>query len=54
MSSLQSADLTATIVWARFSYRYLAVANYMQTAYHFVVNLQQIATQRDIVGYTSF
>ena len=32
------------------SYRYLAAANYMPpltTAYHFVVNLQQIAMQRD-------
>ena len=23
-------DLTATMVWARFSYRYLTAANYMQ------------------------
>ena len=42
-SSLQSADLTATVVWARFSYRYWTAANYRPTSYHFVVNLQQIA-----------
>ena len=29
MSSLQSADLTATIVWARFSNHYLTTANGM-------------------------
>ena len=51
MSSLQIANLTATIVWARFTYRYLTAARgmpHVDDCLPFVVNLQQIATQRDI------
>ena len=46
-SSLQSADLTASIVWARFSFRYLTAASgvpHVDDRY-FVLNLRQIATQ---------
>ena len=51
MSSLQSANLTATIVWVRFliATEPLPIMGCtLTTAYHFVVNLQHIATQRDI------
>ena len=50
MSSLQSDDLTTTIVWARFSYHYLSNrrqlhATRWQPPFQ-IVNLQQIAMQR--------
>ena len=43
-SSLQSADLTTTIVWVRFSYRYPTAAREMQHVdYRLPFFLQQIA-----------
>ena len=49
MSSLQSAYLTATIVWARFSYCCLTAVSgmlHVDNRLPFCCNLQQIATQR--------
>ena len=55
-SSLQSADLTATIVWARWSYRYLTAAHgmmHIDDRLPFVVNLQLLVVHSTVLHYCS-